>query len=90
MSAPISQPYVDHPQFGPVQPTNTKAILSLVFAFIFWPLSIVFGHMARKQIRQSNESGAGLALAGLIISYVCLGFFVLVMLLLVIGLAATA
>jgi hypothetical protein len=50
--------------------TNTMAILSLVFAFVFWPLGIVFGHLARKQIRQTGEGGAGLAKAGLILSYV--------------------
>ncbi len=49
--------------------TNTMAILSLVFAFVFWPVGIVFGHMARRQIRQTGENGAGLATAGLVISY---------------------
>ena len=32
--------------YTPVPPTNTMAILSLVFAFLFWPLSIAFGHVA--------------------------------------------
>jgi len=50
--------------------TNTMAILSLVFAFVFWPLGIVFGHVAGRQIRQTGEGGAGLAKAGLILSYV--------------------
>jgi Domain of unknown function (DUF4190) len=50
--------------------TNTMAILSLVFAFVFWPAGIVLGHMAKKQIRERNEEGAGLATAGLIISYI--------------------
>jgi hypothetical protein len=56
----------------PVTPgrTNTMAILALVFAFVFWPLGIVFGHMARRQIRQTGEGGAGLATTGLVISYV--------------------
>lgn len=59
-------------------PTNTAAILALVFAFIFWPLSIVFGHVARHQMRQTGEAGHGLALAGLILSYLILAFIVLV------------
>jgi Domain of unknown function (DUF4190) len=50
--------------------TNTLAILSLVFAFVFWPLGIVFGHMANRQLRTSGEQGAGLAKAGLVLSYV--------------------
>jgi hypothetical protein len=33
-------------------------------------ISIVTGHMARAQIRKTGETGAGFALAGLIISYV--------------------
>jgi hypothetical protein len=46
------------------------AILSLVFAFVFWPLGIVFGHMARRQIRRTGEGGAGLATAGLVLGYI--------------------
>ncbi len=63
--------------------TNTLAVVSLVSA-IAAPfghfigvggitliiVSIVTGHMARAQIRKTGERGAGLALAGLIISYV--------------------
>ena len=40
------------------------AILALVFAFIFAPLGIVFGAVAKRQIRQTGEQGAGLAKAG--------------------------
>jgi Domain of unknown function (DUF4190) len=68
------QPYGQQP-YQPYQPpaatgTNTMAILSLIFAFVFWPLGIVFGHIGRGQIRRSGESGAGLATAGLVISYI--------------------
>jgi uncharacterized protein DUF4190 len=49
--------------------TNTMAILSLVLAFVFWPLGIVFGHMARRQIRQTGEGGSGLATTGLVLGY---------------------
>lgn len=41
--------------------------------FVFGPLAtipaIVFGHMARRQIRHTGEQGAGLALAGLILGW---------------------
>lgn len=53
------------------------AVLSLVFAFLFWPLAIVFGHMARKQIARTGEGGRGLATAGLILGYIGVGFVVL-------------
>src|SRR2546430_12148178 len=64
------QPYQYQPQPVATGRTNTMAILSIVFAFVFWPLGIVFGHLATRQIRTSGEQGAGLAKAGLILSYV--------------------
>lgn len=63
--------------------TNTMAILSLVFAFVFWPLGIVFGHMARRQIRQTREDGGGLATAGLVLSYIFLAITTLVIVIMV-------
>jgi hypothetical protein len=54
----------------PPQSTNTLAVVALVLAFVFAPAAIVCGHIARKQIRTSGESGDGLALAGLICGYV--------------------
>ncbi|MHB2021740.1 MAG: DUF4190 domain-containing protein [Mycobacteriales bacterium] len=57
---------------------NVLAVLSLVCAFLFWPLGIVFGHLARRQIRRTGERGAGVALTGLIISYLCLAAAILV------------
>ncbi len=42
-------------------------------------VSIVTGHMARRQIRQTGERGDGFALAGLIISYVHLALTALVL-----------
>ncbi len=74
------QQQVPQQQYAPIPPTNTMAVLSLVFAFLFWPLSIVFGHIGRKQIRESAERGRGLATAGLAISYAGLALFALIML----------
>ncbi len=62
------QPYQPYQQ--PAQGTNTMAILSIIFAFVFWPLGIVFGHIAKGQIRRTGESGGGLASAGLILGYI--------------------
>ena len=53
------------------------AILSLVFAFVFAPLGIVFGHVAKRQIRQTGEQGDTLAMAGLVLSYIFTGLAVL-------------
>jgi hypothetical protein len=73
-----------YPQGGYVQPayvappnasTNTMAILALVFAFVFAPLAIVFGHIAKKQIRERGEQGEGLATAGLVCGYIFTGLW---------------
>lgn len=68
-----------HPIYQQPTPpgTNVLAVLGLVFSFFIGILGIVFGHIARAQIRRTGEGGAGLALAGLIIGYVWVGLFVL-------------
>ena len=55
------------PGYGYPRPTNTLAILALVMAFVFSPVGLVLGIVARRQIRQTHEQGDGLALAGIII-----------------------
>jgi hypothetical protein len=59
------------------RPTNTLAILALVFAFVFAPAAIVLGHVARRQIQRTGEDGDGLALAGLIVGYIFTGILAL-------------
>jgi peptidyl-prolyl cis-trans isomerase B (cyclophilin B) len=59
--------YGGHPQ---PRGTNTMAIVSLVSAFLFPPLGIVFGHISLSQLKRTNEEGKGLAVAGLAIGYV--------------------
>lgn len=58
--------------------TNTLAILAIVFAFVFSPLGVIFGHVARGQIRHSGEQGGGLALAGLVLGYISLALGVMI------------
>jgi hypothetical protein len=73
------QPYGAQPGYPPYAPgTNTMAILALVFAFIFSPVAIVLGHLAKKQIRQTGEQGEGLATAGLWLGYIFTGLGVLI------------
>jgi hypothetical protein len=61
---------------APAAQTNTMAILALVFAFVFSPLGIVFGHMAKRQIARTGEQGGGLATAGLVLGYIFTGILV--------------
>ncbi|MBX7434065.1 peptidylprolyl isomerase [Mycobacterium sp. Y57] len=65
-------PPYGHPGYPAVgrRPTNSLAIASLVCAFLFAPLGVVFGHMSLSQIRKTGEEGRGLAIAGLVIGYV--------------------
>ena len=64
---------------GP-RPTNGMAIASLICAFLFAPLGIIFGHISLSQIKRTGEDGHGLAVAGLVISYLITiaGIFVLI------------
>jgi peptidyl-prolyl cis-trans isomerase B (cyclophilin B) len=62
------------PQYDPYgyarpRPTNGMAIASLICAFLFAPLGIIFGHISLSQIKRTGEDGHGLAIAGLVISY---------------------
>ncbi|MDR0594461.1 MAG: DUF4190 domain-containing protein [Bifidobacteriaceae bacterium] len=54
--------------------TNGLAVAALVLGVIGGSvLAIVFGHIARSQIRRTGQDGAGMALAGLILGYIWLG-----------------
>ena len=78
-------PYGGYPQ---PQPTNTLAIVALVCAFVFAPLGIVFGHISLSQIKQTGQEGRGLAVAGLVISYVITAMSILVIVLSVLFIVA--
>lgn len=62
---------------GQLAGTNTMAIIALVFVWIFCPVSIVLGHIALRQIRQTGEGGESLAKAALILGYVFTGLALL-------------
>jgi hypothetical protein len=63
---------------GYPRPTNTMAILALVFAFVFAPAGLVMGILARRQIQRTGEDGSGLALAGIIVGSIFTAVYVLV------------
>jgi Domain of unknown function (DUF4190) len=86
------QGYYYPPAYQQPRGTNTLAILSLVFAFVVPIAGIVLGHIARSQIRRTGEDGDGLALAGLIVSYIGIALSILVMILIfgLIGFGALA
>ena len=74
----------------PVAKTNQLAMASLACGlaqFVFGPVAaipaIVFGHVARHQIKRTGEQGADLALAGLILGWAAL----ILVIVLIVGLA---
>jgi hypothetical protein len=58
--------------------TNSSAVASLVFGIMSWflcpllggVLAVIFGHVARGQIRRTGEGGGGMATAGLVLGYI--------------------
>jgi len=70
------------------RPTNTMAILALVMAFVFAPAGLILGIVARKQIRQTDEDGDGIALAGIIVGGIVTAIVVFFIVLWIIAFAA--
>ncbi len=97
-SGPYGPAYAPYPGWGvPARKTNTLAIVSLVVglgSMAICPLiaivGIVLGVIARRQIRERDEDGAGVALAGIIASSVVTGLGVLMVLFYVVFFSAIA
>jgi hypothetical protein len=76
-------PYGQPPYPYPPQPgTNGMAIASMVLGivWIYWITSIlalIFGYVARSQIRQRGQAGDGMAIAGIVLGWVWLGLLLL-------------
>ena len=66
------------------------AILALVFGILVAPLGLVFGFVARSQIKKTGEDGDGLALAGIIIGGIFTLLFIAYIVFIVIFFAAVA
>jgi hypothetical protein len=63
--------------------TNGMAIASMVLGilWIYWigsVLALIFGYIARRQIRENGQKGDGMALAGIILGWIGIGTVVLV------------
>ena len=58
------------------------AIASMVLGivWIFWIgsiLALVFGYLAKKQIRERGEGGGGMATAGIVLGWIGIAFLIL-------------
>ena len=68
--------------YAPPQRTNGMAIASMVLGilWLYWigsVLALVFGYIAKKQIRERSETGGGMATAGIVLGWVGVGFLLL-------------
>ena len=78
------QPYGPPPYgypYAPPQRTNGMAIASMVLGilWLYWIgsiLALVFGYVAKKQIRERGEAGGGMATAGIVLGWVGVGVLV--------------
>lgn len=87
--------YYPYPVYPPPRPTNGMAVASMVLGilWLYWVgsiLAVIFGYIARKQIRERGESGGGMAVAGIVLGWVGVATLVAVIVLLVgVGTVAT-
>lgn len=94
--SPYGQPYQAPYGYQPAQTTNGLAIASLVVSIIsvtaFCGLTgivgAILGHVARKQIRERNQGGAGMALAGIIIGWIGVALIVVFALVMIVAIAS--
>lgn len=71
----------------PIRQTNSNAVISLVAGILGWTFlpflgsigAIIFGHMARTEIRRSNGQmdGDGLAVTGLVLGWISVALWLL-------------
>lgn len=77
MTTPVTDS--NYPPPAPAAPTSSSAIISLICGILAWLgifglggiLAVIFGHVAKKEIRESagRIAGDGLATAGLVLGY---------------------
>lgn len=82
--APYGRPYPapgQYPYAPPYRPTNGMAVASLVLGilWLYWIgsiLALIFGYVARRQIRERGEGGDGMAVAGIVLGWIGVGLIV--------------
>ncbi len=74
--------YPGYPAYPVQRPINGFAIASLVLGILIiftmgftGILSLIFGYIARKQIRERGEGGDGMAVAGIVLGWVAVGIW---------------
>jgi hypothetical protein len=70
-------PYAPQKTNGLAIASMVVSIVSIVTCGLFGIAGAIMGHMARKQIRERNEEGAGMATTGIIVGWVITGLTIL-------------
>jgi hypothetical protein len=83
-------PQYPHPYYTQPRTTNGLAIASMVLGilWIYWVgsvLALIFGYVARRQIRERNQSGGGMATAGIVLGWIGVATFCLMLFLVAMG-----
>ncbi|MGH3928704.1 MAG: DUF4190 domain-containing protein [Pseudonocardiaceae bacterium] len=81
---PTQAHYPGYPYPHPYRPTNGLAVASLVLGiiWIYWIgsiLALIFGYVARSQIRERGDGGAGLATAGIVLGWIGIGILLAIL-----------
>lgn len=89
---PGQPPYPYPYPYAPPQPTNGMAIAAMVLGilWIYWIgsiLALIFGYVARAEIKRSKQGGDGMAIAGIVLGWVGVGILCIV--LIGVGIAAS-
>jgi hypothetical protein len=86
IAAPMGQVGVQPVVMAPQQKTNGLAIAAMVLGilWLYWVgsvLAVIFGHVALSQIdkSQGTQSGRGMAIAGVALGWVGVGFLALML-----------
>jgi hypothetical protein len=92
---PPPMPQVTYVQQIQMQTTNGLAIASMVLGivWVYWIgsiLALVFGFVARKQIKQRGQKGDGMAIAGIVLGFVGLATLLLFVILVAVGVHHTS
>jgi hypothetical protein len=88
VSPAVPARYVTYATATPVRTVNGLAIASMVLGivWVYWVgsiLALIFGLVARKQIKQRGQSGDGMAIAGIVLGIVGIVTMVIVIILII-------
>jgi hypothetical protein len=81
-------PVHQYPAYAVPQSTNGMAIASMVLGilWLYWIgsiLALIFGYVALNQIRERNQGGRGMAIAGIVLGWVGVGALILFVIILI-------